>query len=212
VVSAQAYNPASDPDGDIVQRHAAPGEILGGTTIRVRLLDRLSSASSQQGTLFKSRVSSDVISNGQVLIPAGSEIDGQITTVSSGHHLGASGFMRLRPETVILPDGSSYHISSMITGTPGSKTKFTEEGTIKAGSRMKRNTIEYAGIIGTGAVTGAVLGGPVGALTGGAVGAGLVTTHLLVNHAQAVLEPGTVLLITLNSSLHMNPLNMVAQN
>ena len=205
-------NPTDDPDGDIVQpRHAEPGEILEGTTIRVRLTDRLSSASSAQGTPFKSRVSSDVISNGQVLIPTGSEIDGQISKVSSGDHLGASGFMRLRPETIILPDGTSYHISSVITGTPGSKTKFTDEGTIKAGSRLKRDSVEYAGVVTGGVITGAFLGGPVGALTGGAVGAGVVTTHLLVSHPQAVLEPGTVLLITLISPLHMNPLNAQAQ-
>ena len=199
-------NPTGDPDGDIVQpRHAEPGEILEGTTIRVRLVNRLSSANSAQGTPFKSRVSSDVLSNGQILIPTGSEINGQITKVSSGDHLGSSGYMRLRPETIILPDGTSYHISSMVTGTPGSKTKLNDEGTIKAGSRMKRDTIEYAGVVTGGVITGAFIGGPVGALTGGAIGAGIVTTHLLVSHAQAVLEPGTVLLITLISPLHMNP-------
>ncbi len=201
-------NPTGDPDGDIVQpRHAEPGEILEGTTIRVRLVNRLSSASSAQGTPFKSRVSSDVLSNGQVLIPTGSEINGQITKVSSGDHLGSSGYMRLRPETIILPDGTSYHISSMVTGTPGSKTKLNDEGTIKAGSRMKRDTIEYAGVVTGGVITGAFIGGPVGAFTGGAIGAGIVTTHLLVSHAQAVLEPGTVLLITLSSPLRMNPVN-----
>jgi hypothetical protein len=210
-LASTQQNPTGDPDGDIVQRHAEPGEILQGTTIRVRLVDRLSSASTAQGTPFKSRVSTDVISNGQILIPVGSEIDGQITKVSSGDHLGSSGFMRLRPETITLPDGTSYHISSMVTGTPGSKTKFSDEGTIKPASRMKRNTIEYASVMTGGIVTGAIIGGPVGALTGGAIGAGIVTTHILVSHAQAVLEPGTVLLITLISPLHMNPLNTQAQ-
>jgi type IV secretory pathway VirB10-like protein len=204
---------SSDADGDIVHpRVAEPGEILEGTTIRVRLADRLSSASSEQGTAFKSRVVSDVLSNGQILIPTGSEIDGQIIKVSSGQHLGSSGYMRLRPETVILPDGSSYHIASVITGTPGSNTKLSDEGTIKAGSRFKRDGIEYAGVVTAGTVTGAVLGGPVGALAGGAVGAGVVTTHILVNHAQAVLEPGSVLIITLTSPLRLNPLNAQTQN
>ena len=203
----------ADPDGDMVQpRVAGPGEILEGTTIRVRLVDRLSSANTSEGSTFKSRVASDVLSNGQVLIPTGSEIDGQVIKVSSGEHLGSSGYMRLRPETVILPDGSSYHIASTITGTPGSRTKLNDEGTIKAGSRFKRDGIEYAGVVTAGTVTGAFIGGPVGAVTGGAVGAGVVTTHLLVNHAQAVLEPGTVLMITLTSPLRMNPQSMQAQN
>jgi type IV secretory pathway VirB10-like protein len=196
---------ASDPDGDIVHPRAPqPGEIIEGTTIRIRLIDRLSSASSGKGTVFKGRVASDVLSNGQVLIPTGSEIDGQVVQVSSGDHLGAKGFMRLRPEILILPDGASYRITSVVSGTPGSNTKVNQEGTVKAGSRNRRAGIEYGVAVTGGVVTGAILGGPVGAVTGGAVGAGLVTTHLLVNHAQAVLEPGTVLLITLTNPLELN--------
>ena len=196
---------ASDPDGDIVHpRTPQPGEIIEGTTIRIRLIDRLSSASAEKGTVFKGRVASDVLSNGQVLIPTGSEIDGQVVQVSSGDHLGAKGYMRLRPEILILPDGSSYRITSVVSGTPGSRTKVSNEGTVSAGSRIRRDGIEYGGVVTGGVVTGAILGGPVGAITGGAVGAGLVTTHLLVNHPQAVLEPGTVLLVTLTNPLHLN--------
>ena len=41
---------ADDPDGDIVHpRPPRPGELPEGTTIRVRLLDRLSSSSSERG-------------------------------------------------------------------------------------------------------------------------------------------------------------------
>lgn len=198
-------NYSADPDSDIVKpRIAQPGEILEGTIIRIRLIDRLSSAQAVRGTVFKGRVASDVLSNGQVLIPTGSEIDGQVIQVSSGDHLGASGSMRLRPEILILPDGSSYRITSVVTGAPGSGDKVNDEGTIKAGSRMRRDEFEYGGVVTGGVVTGAILGGPVGALTGGAVGAGVVTTHLLVSHPQAVLEPNTVLLITLTQPLHIN--------
>jgi len=42
-----------------------------------------------------------------VLIPAGAEIDGRVVEVSRGH-TGGHGTMRLRPETVILPDGMRY--------------------------------------------------------------------------------------------------------
>jgi len=30
--------------------------------------------------------------------------------------------MRLRPEAVIMPDGSRYMLHAMVTGTPGSRT------------------------------------------------------------------------------------------
>jgi hypothetical protein len=92
-----------------------------------------------------------------------------------------------------------------ITGTPGSKTSVVGEGAIKPDSRLKRDSIEYGGAVGAGATTGAIVAGPVGALTGGLIGAGAVTVHLLVNHPQAVLEPGTTLLFTLTDTLSLTP-------
>ena len=76
---------------------------------------------------------------------------------------------------------------------------------INPGSRAKRDGIEYGAVVGTGVVTGAVIGGPVGALTGGLIGAGVVTTHLMVDHPQTTLEPGAVLLFTLTEPMNLMP-------
>jgi hypothetical protein len=193
----------NDPDGDIVHPHPlAAGEVAEGTLIRVRLMTGLSTASSQPGEVFKSHVASDVLQDGQVLIPAGAEIDGRVMEVSEGH-TGGHGSIRLRPDTVILLDGQRYRMDGQVTGTPGSKTRVNGEGTINAGSRWKKDGFEYGGAVGAGAVTGAVIAGPVGALTGSLIGAGAITVHLLTDHPQARLEPGTVLLITLNSRLNL---------
>jgi hypothetical protein len=202
-LTQRAY--ASDPDGDIVHPRAlGPGELAEGTTIRVKLLDRLSTASSEQGEAFSSQVASDVLQGGQVLIPAGAEIDGHVAQASSGHP-GGRGSMRLLPETVILPDGTRYRLHAETTGTPGSRTRVGSEGAITPDSRLKRDGIEYGGAVGAGAATGAVLGGPVGALTGSLVGAGVVTARLLVSHPQATLEAGTTLLFTLTEPLSLVP-------
>jgi hypothetical protein len=197
------YN--TDPDGDIVHPGPlAPGVLAEGARIRVRLLTRLSTSDSEKGDVFRSRVASDVLQDGQVLIPAGAEIEGRVVDVSSGH-MGGHGSMRLRPETVTLADGTRYRIDAQISGTPGSHARVEGEGTVRANSRLKKDGIEYGGAVGAGAVTGAVLGGPVGALAGGLIGAGAITVHLLVDHPQATLEPGTTLLFTLTE-----PLNLVA--
>ncbi len=196
---------AADPDGDIVHPRALrPGELPEGTTIRVRLLRRLSTAYTEKGEDFRSRVASDVLEGGQVVIPAGAEIDGRVVEVSSGH-AGGHGSMRLRPETVILPDGTRYQLHAEITGTPGSRTRVGAESTITPGSRLKRDGIEYGGAVGAGATTGAILGGPVGAATGGLIGAGVVTAHLLISHPQATLETGTAMLFTLSEPLQLVP-------
>jgi len=200
------YNPTSDPDGDIVHPLAArPGELMPGVTIRVRLTERLSSSQSEKGQPFHGQVASDVLQNGRVLIPAGSGIEGRVTAVNTGQHLGGHGSFRLKPEAVILPDGSRFQLHAETTGTPGSRTRIGGEGTINPGSRAKRDGIEYGAVVGTGAVAGAVVGGPVGALTGSLIGAGIVTTHLMVDHPQAVLEPGSVLLFTLTEPMNLMP-------
>ena len=194
-----------DPDGDIVHPHAPrPGEILEGTTIRVRLLQRLSSISSEKGEPFHTMVASDVLQDGRVVIPAGAEIDGQVMRVSTGH-VGGHGSIRLSPETVTMPDGTRYRLHAEVTSTPGSRTRVGNEGTITPGSQLKRDSIEYGGAVGAGLVTGAFLAGPAGAAAGSLIGAGVITVHLLVNHPQATLEQGTNMMLTLTEPLDLVP-------
>ncbi|MFP5234664.1 MAG: hypothetical protein ACLGSD_02080 [Acidobacteriota bacterium] len=196
---------ASDPDGDIVHvGPVGPNTLESGTMIRARLLTQLSTADNQRGDKWRARVASDVVQDGQVLIPAGSEIDGRVVEISEGH-AGGHGSMRLRPDTVILEDGSRYRLDAQVVGTPGTNTNVSGEGVINAGSRWKKDGIEYGGAVGAGAATGAIVAGPLGAATGSLVGAGLITVHLLVDHPQATLEQGTVLLFTLNSRLSLSP-------
>jgi hypothetical protein len=195
----------SDPDGDIVHPEGAPSGGAGyGATIRVRLLDSLSTSTSQPGERFRTRVASDVIQDGQVLIPAGAEIDGTLVGVSYGHSFSPS-TMHLRPESVVMPDGSRFHIYADLSGAPGSSVRINDEGAVSPGSQLRKDGIEYGGAVGAGAVTGAILGGPGGALAGTIIGAGVITVHLLVSHPQATLDSGTVLLFTLNEPLHLAP-------
>ncbi|MFZ1084297.1 MAG: hypothetical protein WAN35_04960 [Terracidiphilus sp.] len=195
----------ADPDGDIVHPlPLRPNELPEGATIRVRLLDQLSTSRSEKGEAFRSCVASDVVRDGQVLIPAGAEIDGQIAAVSTGHP-GGHGSMLLRPETIILADGLRFRLHANLSGTPGVKTRVGSEGAVLPASRIKRDTIEYGGTVGAGATTGAIVGGPVGAAAGGLIGAGVVTAHLLISHPQATLEPGTILVFTLSDRLMMAP-------
>jgi hypothetical protein len=195
-----------DPDGDIV--HPAPplpGTLGYGTRIRARLLDRLSTVESRDGDTFHTRVTSDVYQNDQVLIPAGSEIDGRVMHVSSGH-VGGHGSMILHPETVTLPNGQQLRMYALLTNTLGSNTHVGGEGTVSPDSRLKRDGIEYGGATGAGLITGAIVGGPAGALAGGLIGAGAVTVHLLVSHPQATLDSGSTLVFTLTE-----PLNLVSE-
>lgn len=204
VMTAHLY--ASDPDGDIVHPQPLPrGELGSGTMIRVQLLDDLASGISQAGDKFRSRVMLDVLEDGSVMIPMGSEIDGTVTRASSGQGLGSEGSMMLRPESVILPDGTRYQIYAMVAATPGSHTQVGREGELTPSLQLKRVGIEYGAGVGAGAATGAILGGPAGAVAGTLIGAAAITVHRLTSHPQAKLDSGSILDFTLTQPLDLVP-------
>lgn len=208
IVSAPALNTRAsnyDPDSDIVHPAPLPPGTLGeGTLIRIKLLDELSSNLSEKGQPFRSRVATDVLQNGQVVIPAGAEIDGRVADLSTGH-LGGHGSILLEPETVTLENGSKFRLHATVASTPGSNARVNSEGLITPGSRLKRDGIEYAGVGGGGMAVGAALGGPVGMLAGGIIGAGVVTAHLLQSHPQTTLDAGSYLMLTVTEQVQLVP-------
>jgi hypothetical protein len=198
--------PGVDPDSDIVHPLPLPPGMIGeGTLIRVRLLNDVSSSFSAKGEPFRSRVATDVLQDGHVVIPAGAEISGRVAEVSNGGHLGGHGSILLMPETVAFENGSKFQLHAVVSSTPGTDARVGPEGVITPGSRLKKDGYEYAGAAGGGMIAGAVLGGPAGLLAGGLIGAGLVTTHLLVSHPQANLDAGSYLMLTVTEQVQLVP-------
>lgn len=203
VLNARSSN--YDPDSDIVHPAPLPPGTLGeGTLIRVKLLDELSSNLSEKGQPFRSRVATDVLQDGQVIIPAGAEIDGRVADISTGHFAG-HGSILLEPQTVTLENGTRFKLHAMVASTPGTNARVNSEGVITPGSRLKRDGIEYAGVGGGGMIVGAALGGPAGMLAGGAIGAGIVTAHLLQSHPQTTLDAGSYLMLTVTEQVQLVP-------
>ncbi len=203
VVEPETELAGTDPDGDIVNAvPVPPGTLAAGTVISARLKQGLSSSWNRNGDEFQATVVKAIRQGDNVLIPAGAEIRGTIRSVSTGDW-GGHGSMILRPQTLILPNGSRYKFSSVVSNAPDSKARVSSEGRVTPGSRVKKDGIEYGGGIATGVVAGGLLGGPAGALAGSLVGAGVVTVHLLKSHPQANLEPGTLLEFNLTLPLRM---------
>ncbi len=196
-----------NPDYGIVSMIPSPSNQLAeGTDIHVRLLQNLSTGSTQDGTLFRGQVAANVYKEGRVVIPVGSELRGRVLSVTQGHRVGAPATLRLRPEAVLLPDGTSYHLyaQAIHTDAPGSRTD--AEGGIQPTSRVTKNLVELGAGSGGGAATGAVLGGPVGAGVGALVGAGIVTAHLLLQHPhQARVEQGSEVTFSLTEPMDLLP-------
>ncbi len=194
-----------DPDSDIVHPAPLPPGTLGeGTLIRVRLIDEVSSSFSEAGQNFRGRVASDVLQDGNVVIPAGAEIDGRVAQVTRGK-FGGHGSILLEPQTVTLENGSKFELHAVVISTPGSNLRVGNEGVITPGSRLRKDGYEYAGVGGGGMIVGAILGGPAGMLAGGLIGAGVVTTHNLVSHPQANIEAGSYLMLTITQQIQLVP-------
>ena len=181
-----------------------PNELAEGTNIRVELTQDLSTADTVRGARFEAKLTGNVYKDGRVILPAGSELRGEVVHVSQGHHLGPHASIRLRPDSVVLPNGTEYHLMAEVVESDASGTRVNEEGGIAASVRYKKDALEYSAGTGTGALAGAVIAGPVGAGVGSVVGASAVTAHMLLNHPEAAnLPQGSVLIFSLTEPMEL---------
>lgn len=196
-----------DPDSAIVNYVPVDPNSLGqGTNITVRLSQDLSTTDTAPGTTFRAVVTQDVYNGARVVIPAGAEMRGRITYVSQGHHIGPHATLRLRPEEIVLPDGTAYHLYAEAVASMAPGTRVNDEGGIEASHHYAKDATEYGAGAGAGAAAGAAVGGPVGAGVGSVVGAGLVTTHMFLQPPQAAdLPQGSVLIFSLTEPMSLTP-------
>jgi hypothetical protein len=205
--TAASLTPRFNPDDEMVNVVPSdPNELASGTNIRVRLSQDLSTKDTQPGTKFRAIVDRDVYKEGRVIIPAGAEMRGRVAGVSQGHHLGPHATIRLRPELIMLPDGTAYHLYAEAVQSKAPNTRTDEEGGIQASPHYKKDAIEYGAGTGAGLIAGGEIAGPVGAGVGSLVGAGVVTAHMLMaKPAVANLPRGSMLVFSLSEPMELTP-------
>ncbi len=183
----------------------APNALNAGTNISVRLLQPISTNSAFRGTPFRATVISNVYRGGQVIIPAGSELRGSVTSAHPGHRLRGRAELRLTPQLVLLPDGTAYHLNAQVVYSDAPHTQTSVEGVIRPRMHLAKDATEYGVGAGAGAIVGAQFG-PGGALVGTMVGAGAVTAHLLMQSPSAVMLPrNTELVFSLTQPMALTP-------
>lgn len=137
-----------------------------GTILNVRFTDTVSSNGSQVGDTFRARVASDILEGGQVVIPAGSEVLGEVSeAVPLDRRIGGQARLTLRFTDLVLPSGTTMPI----------RASFLRQGRNETG----RDAAVIGGGAAGGAVLGRILGGSkdrsrgtlVGAILGAAAGA-----------------------------------------
>ena len=137
-------------------------EIPSGTTISVRMIDKLSSEQNQIGDTFHGTLDEPIEVNGRELYPKGADVIGRVTDVHPTGRLSEPGELDLVLNTVSSGTvAASIHVEPLV---------------IKGESHSKSNVTKIGGGAALGAVIGAIAGGgkgaAIGTLAGGAAGTG----------------------------------------
>lgn len=178
-----AMTAQTSPARTRARQTAASGTLPTGTLLDLRLGKDLDTKTATQGETFSADVLRGVRdSQGRVVIPVGSTVEGTVSQVQRAGTVSGQSRLQLRFQRVILSDGTrlplvatlrDIHmggggVGGAITGGPG---KTTEEGGVeRSKTRSTVGTTAAGG--GVGAVLGGLMGGGKGAGIGAVLGAG----------------------------------------
>jgi hypothetical protein len=178
--------------------------IAAGTRIGVILENGLSTRGAKPGDSVYLQTSFPVTQNNRVIIPVGSYIRGEILEAKRPGRVKGRGEMRLRLNTLILPNGYTIDLNAEPTGggDTGGKETIDREGKIEGGSNKGGDVAKVAETTSAGAVIGAIAGGGkgagIGAGAGGLVGLAAV---LLTRGPEVQMPRGTSLDIVLERAI-----------
>jgi hypothetical protein len=205
--------PATDPDANIVTAAPdVPGQINIGTALRARLQNPLSTQETKVGDTFLAELVQPITQHGVVLIPVGAQIRGRISAVHGGRRLTGRASIRLQPDYITFPDGTSHRIHAQLIDLDNfADAHVDSEGTV-VGSDHTKATVAAIGLTTAGAATaGAIIGGGVGAGIGAAIGVGAGTVVWLKRDVQQELPVGTGLIFSLDEPLAVASSSQTAQ-
>ena len=162
-------------------------DIPSGTSIRVRMIDNLSSEQTQMGDTFRGTLDEPIEANGRTLYPKGADVIGRVTDVHPTGRLTEPGELDLVLNTVSSGTvAESIHVEPLV---------------IKGESHSKSNVTKIGGGAALGAVIGAIAGGgkgaAIGTLAGGAAGTGAAAA---TGKKPAIVESEAVLTFVTSSA------------
>lgn len=160
-------------------------------TVSVRLLDALSSQSSQPGDSFTATLAEPLIVGGHIVAPKDARVTGQIrNAVSSGR--------MSRPALLTLS-------LTGVQSRSGQHPIATGDLTVKADPHTKRNVLIIGGSSGAGAAIGGAAGGGKGAAIGALIGAGAGTAGAYLTGKREIVLPAETLLTFHVNSVTISP-------
>ena len=165
----------------------ASADVPVGTEFDVRLQRSLSSATAQVEDRFIATTMVDLRQGDHVIVPAGSELHGIVSSVNKAGRIERKGSMTVAFDQITI-DGHAYPMRATVTQAIESEGVKGEAGKIGAGA-------------GVGAIIGGILGGFKGAMAGILIGGG--GTIAATEGKDVELPAGTVLRVRLDSGLNL---------
>ena len=165
-----------------------------GTQLSIRLVDAIDSEKNHTGETFHATLNAPLTSNGEEVVPAGTDVVGHLVDVKSAGKFAGQSQVVLQLDS-ITAGGRTYNIQ-------------TDEYKKTGSSRGKNTAEKVGGGAAIGAIIGAIAGGGKGAAIGAAAGGGLGGGVQAATKGQQIKLPSeTVLNFTLQA-----PLTVVATN
>ena len=166
--------------------------VESGTSLAIRLVDTIDSETAQQGQTFRATLDSPLAVDGEVVVPAGYDVEGHVVQVQSAGKFQGRSVLALQLDRIQVGN-KHYTIST---------SEYRREG-----SSRTKNTAEK---VGAGAVIGAIIGGiagggkgaGIGAAAGGGLGGGV---QAATKGQQIKLPSETVLTFSLQAPLTVTP-------
>jgi hypothetical protein len=160
---------------------------------RLRMNQSLNSGTTHMGERFQATVVTPVYASGVEVVPAGSIIEGRVTSVSPARTRGREGQIGVQFDTLVVPDGTRHPLDGVLTELQDtSAAKVDAENEVSGKSSDKRNVAYVGGGSVGGAVIGGAVGGGKGAGIGALIGAGAgVAGVMLTKGNDAELKSGT---------------------
>jgi len=184
----------------------APATITvpAGTKVPLVLKQAVSTKNARVGDNVYLETTFPVTQNDEIVIPAGTYVQGVVSAVKRSPRLKGRAELLLHFRTMIFPNGYTVSLPGVLDNIPGADktTVKKDEGTVEAGGTKGRDVGTIATTAGTGAVIGAVTSGGKGAAIGGLAGAAAGTLIGLFSRGDEVrLENGTAVEMELQRPL-----------
>jgi hypothetical protein len=177
---------------------ASAAEIPQGTHVLLRMVNSVTTRTAAEGDQVYLQTATPVAVHDQILIPAGTYVQGSVSHAKRSARVKGRAELALRLETMTLPGGKMVRISPRLAQVDSGETGQQvdgREGQVKPAASVGKDAAQIAILAGSGAAIGGLASGTfrgagVGAAAGSAVG---LATALFTRGNEVELRQGTTL-------------------